>query len=81
MPYSHLFKAFKVKELILPNRIVMAPMGNNFSGLEGIVTPRTTAYYLERARGGVGMIITEVCTKGSVSFMKNRVMPYRPGPY
>lgn len=59
MPYSHLFKAFKVRELVIPNRIVMAPMGNNLSGLEGIVTPRTTAYYLERARGGVGMIITE----------------------
>ncbi len=59
MSYSHLFKTFKIKELVIPNRIVMAPMGNNLSGPEGIVTPRTTAYYLERARGGVGMIITE----------------------
>jgi 2,4-dienoyl-CoA reductase-like NADH-dependent reductase (Old Yellow Enzyme family)/thioredoxin reductase len=34
-------------------------MGNNLAGVDGIVTPRTRAYYLERARGGVGMIITE----------------------
>ncbi|MBW1781609.1 MAG: FAD-dependent oxidoreductase [Deltaproteobacteria bacterium] len=59
MSYSHLFKTFTVKGLVIPNRTVMAPMGNNLSGREGIVTPRTTAYYLERARGGVGMIITE----------------------
>lgn len=37
----------------------MAAMGNNLSGAQGVVTPRTAAYYLERARGGVGMIITE----------------------
>jgi 2,4-dienoyl-CoA reductase-like NADH-dependent reductase (Old Yellow Enzyme family)/thioredoxin reductase len=37
----------------------MAAMGNNLSGAQGVVTPRTMAYYLERARGGVGMIITE----------------------
>lgn len=57
--YSHLFKSFKVGNLVIPNRILMAPMGNNLAGADGIITPRTRAYYLERARGGVGMIITE----------------------
>jgi 2,4-dienoyl-CoA reductase-like NADH-dependent reductase (Old Yellow Enzyme family)/thioredoxin reductase len=37
----------------------MAAMGNNLAGTDGIVTPRTRAYYLERAKGGVGMLITE----------------------
>ncbi len=59
MPYSHLFKSFKVRNLVIPNRILMAAMGNNLSGADGIVTSRARAYYLERARGGVGMIITE----------------------
>ena len=59
MPYPRLFKSFKVRKLVIPNRILMAPMGNNLSGADGIVTPRTRAYYLQRARGGVGMIITE----------------------
>jgi len=40
----------------------MAPMGNNLAAGQGIVTPRTMAYYIERARGGVGMIITEAVT-------------------
>ena len=59
MPYSRLFKPFKVRNLVIPNRILMAAMGNNLSGTDGMLTPRTRAYYLERARGGVGMIITE----------------------
>ena len=59
MSFTHLFKPFQVKDLVISNRILMAAMGNNLSGAQGVVTPRTTAYYLERARGGVGMIITE----------------------
>ena len=37
----------------------MPAMGNNLAGPDGMVTPRTRAYYLARAKGGVGMIITE----------------------
>lgn len=59
MPYPHLFKSFKVRNLVIPNRILMAAMGNNLASTDGVITPRTRAYYLERARGGVGMIITE----------------------
>lgn len=59
MSYPHLFRPFKIKDLLIPNRILMAAMGNNLSGAQGVVTPRTMAYYLERAKGGVGMIITE----------------------
>ena len=59
MHYSSLFKPFKVRDLVIPNRILMAAMGNNLSGPEGIPSSRTMAYYLERAKGGVGMIITE----------------------
>ena len=59
MSYPYLFRPFKIKDLVIPNRILMAAMGNNLSGAQGVVTPRTMAYYLERARGGVGMIITE----------------------
>ncbi len=57
--YPFLFRPFKLKGLVIPNRILMAPMGNNLADPRGMVTPRTRAYYLERARGGVGMIITE----------------------
>ena len=41
------------------NRVVMAPMGTNYSTTDGISTERDRHYYAERARGGVGMIMTE----------------------
>lgn len=45
--------------LKLKNRVVMAPMGTNFSTTDGFSTERDKLYYAERARGGVAMIMTE----------------------
>lgn len=45
--------------LRLKNRVVMAPMGTNYSTTDGFSTERDKQYYEERARGGVGMIMTE----------------------
>lgn len=45
--------------LTLKNRVVMAPMGTNYSTTDGLSTARDVAYYAERARGGVGAIMTE----------------------
>ncbi len=45
--------------LKLRNRVVMAPMGTNYSTTDGLSTERDRQYYAERARGGVGMIMTE----------------------
>ena len=45
--------------LKLRNRVVMAPMGTNYSTTDGLSTERDRMYYAERARGGVGMIMTE----------------------
>jgi 2,4-dienoyl-CoA reductase-like NADH-dependent reductase (Old Yellow Enzyme family) len=53
-----LFTPFTLKELTLPNRIVMAPMTRNFSP-RGVPGPDVAAYYRRRAEGGVGLIITE----------------------
>lgn len=43
----------------LRNRVVMAPMGTNYSTTDGLSTERDKQYYAERARGGVAMIMTE----------------------
>ncbi len=59
MWYPSLFKPFKIKDLVIPNRILMPAMGTNLSDVNGCLTPRALAYYLARAKGGVGMIITE----------------------
>jgi 2,4-dienoyl-CoA reductase-like NADH-dependent reductase (Old Yellow Enzyme family)/thioredoxin reductase len=49
----------QIGPLKLRNRVVMAPMGTNYSTTDGLSTERDRAYYAERARGGVGMIMTE----------------------
>jgi 2,4-dienoyl-CoA reductase-like NADH-dependent reductase (Old Yellow Enzyme family) len=50
---SALFTPFKIKGLEIKNRIVMAPMQLSL----GFRSQRARAFYLERARGGVGAII------------------------
>jgi 2,4-dienoyl-CoA reductase-like NADH-dependent reductase (Old Yellow Enzyme family) len=49
----------QVGRLRLKNRVVMAPMGTNYSTTDGLSTERDRHYYEERAKGGVGMIMTE----------------------
>jgi 2,4-dienoyl-CoA reductase-like NADH-dependent reductase (Old Yellow Enzyme family)/thioredoxin reductase len=44
--------------LRLKNRITLAPLGTNFSSSDGLITERDKAYYAERAKGGVSMIMT-----------------------
>ena len=48
----------KLGHLTLKNRVVMAPLGTNFSTSDGLITERDKAYYAERALGGVAMIMT-----------------------
>jgi 2,4-dienoyl-CoA reductase-like NADH-dependent reductase (Old Yellow Enzyme family)/thioredoxin reductase len=53
-----LFRPGYIGSLLLRNRIVMAPMGTLAENPEGTVSQRAIDYYAERARGGVGMIVT-----------------------
>ncbi|GAC57596.1 2,4-dienoyl-CoA reductase [Gordonia hirsuta DSM 44140 = NBRC 16056] len=55
--YPKLFEPLQIGGMTLNNRIVM---GSMHTGLEDRVwdTPKLAAYYAERARGGVGLIIT-----------------------
>ena len=62
--YKHLFSPIKVGGTELPNRIAMMPMGV-FS--PRLLDPKTGAYtkdgadyYIERAKGGTGLIVTGV---------------------
>jgi len=49
----------RIGPLRLKNRVVMAPMGTNYSTTDGLSSERDKLYYAERARGGVAMIMTE----------------------
>jgi len=56
---ERLFEPMRTGSVETPNRIAMAPMG--IIGLvteDGCYTERAVEYYVERARGGTGLIIT-----------------------
>jgi 2,4-dienoyl-CoA reductase-like NADH-dependent reductase (Old Yellow Enzyme family) len=58
MPLDSLFAPFAFKSLNLRNRFVMAPMTRSFSP-GWTPTDDVTAYYERRARGEVGLILSE----------------------
>ena len=59
MSLDTLFSPFSVATLEIQNRIVMPPMATNYASPEGFATERQIAYYVERAKGGVGYITVE----------------------
>ena len=59
MELHKLFSSFHIGPLKMQNRIVMPPMATNYATSEGFVTERQIAYYVERAKGGVGYITVE----------------------
>lgn len=56
---SAAFTPFKLREIELPNRIVMSPMGQ-YSATDGLVSDWHLVHYGSRATGGVGLIIAEM---------------------
>ena len=60
----------------LKNRMVMAAMGSNFAGKDGKTTEQLEAYYEERARGGLGLIILET---SAVSWPSGASIPFMLG--
>jgi len=57
--HPNLASSSSIGGLQLKNRMVMAAMGSNFAGKDGHTTEQLIAYYEERARGGVGLIVLE----------------------
>ena len=56
-PYPHLVKPLDFGFLLLPNRIVMGSMHTRLETLDRPIE-RVARFYVERARGGAGLIIT-----------------------
>lgn len=54
-----LFAPGRIGRMTLRNRFVQAPIFTQFAGTWGEVGDRLVEYHRERARGGVGLIITE----------------------
>jgi 2,4-dienoyl-CoA reductase-like NADH-dependent reductase (Old Yellow Enzyme family)/thioredoxin reductase len=60
--FPSLFSPIKIKSLELVNRAVMPPMGTNLGNSDGTVSEANLAYIRRRARGGAGLIITEIAS-------------------
>ena len=79
MKYEKLFTPIKIGDVNIKNRFAMAPMGPlGLADTDGGFNQRGIDYYVERARGGTGLIIT------GVTFVDNEVeehgMPNCPSP-
>ena len=57
--YPNIFKPLTIKRTTIRNRIAMTPMGTNYGETSGEMSPRHMNYYMERAKGGTGLIILE----------------------
>lgn len=61
MKYSKLFSPIKIASITIKNRFAMAPMGPlGLADANGGWNQRGIDYYVERAKGGTGLIITGV---------------------
>ena len=59
MAYEKLFEKGHIGSLTIRNRAVMSPMGTDLADTNGNASQRLIAYYAERAKGGIGLIINE----------------------
>lgn len=59
-PYDPLLRPITLGTMTIPNRVVLLPMGTEMGTHEGLITEREIAYYTERARGGVGLVMTGI---------------------
>lgn len=67
MAYEKLFEPMKIGNVEIKNRIVMAPMCMGFGQYNGCPTDTMMNYYEERAKGGVGLIFTEITRVNDVT--------------
>jgi len=59
---SLLLAPLSVGDIVLPNRVVMAPMTTRYAAPDGSVTEQLIRHYEARARGGVGLVMVELAS-------------------
>ena len=80
---KHLFESVKIGRVEIKNRIALAPMGTGsiLVDSEGKLGPRGVEYYLERCRGGVGLIISHASkVENEIDPLKIRQLETLSGP-
>lgn len=72
MGFPYLFSPIAINGMTLKNRIVMAAMHLSYTP-DGAVTDRLVEFYVQRAKGGVGLIIVGGCVVDEYAGMKNMI--------
>ncbi len=67
MEFKKLFSEVSIGNLKLKNRVVMEPMMLGFGQISGCPTEQMMNYYEERAKGGTGLIVTEITRVNDVT--------------
>ena len=71
-----MFAPFRLRDMALKNRVVVSPMAQ-YKAVEGCPTDWHLVHYGERAKGGAGLVYTEMtCTSA-----QGRITPGCPGLY
>jgi anthraniloyl-CoA monooxygenase len=71
-----MFAPFRLRDMVLANRIVVSPMAQ-YRAVDGCPTDWHFVHYAERAKGGAGLVYTEMaCTSA-----QGRISPGCPGLY
>ena len=78
METKKLMQPYRLKNMELRNRIVMAPMLSRLCDPNGVVSQKLIDYYAARAEGGVGLIISEYC---SIDDQESKAHPGQLGVY
>jgi anthraniloyl-CoA monooxygenase len=75
-PRAPMFAPFKLRGMTLANRVVVSPMAQ-YKAIDGCPTDWHFAHYAERAKGGAGLVYTEMtCVSAD-----GRITPGCPGFY
>ena len=62
MRYASLFETIQIGKTVVKNRIFMPPVSTNLCAKNHYISDALIEHYASRAKGGVGLIITEVTT-------------------
>ena len=59
--YPHLFSPLKVRNITIPNRIEIPPMGVNLGRSDGYLTPELYLWFKRLAKSGAGLVTVSDC--------------------
>ncbi len=80
--FKHLLSPMKIGPIDLKNRVVLAPMNEVMSGMDGVVTEQLMSYFAARAKGGCSLLTVGAImgTKMASNYVWGRNLQlWRPG--